>query len=1311
MSLRFGPRFRALSFESLEDRALLSVVPTLPANLKSYPTFEFHGIPDITGSSSPVGLSPNQVRGAYGLGTIGSGAIVFHDSQGNAIQGDGSGQTIAIVDAYDDPNAANDLNQFSAYYGLPQFNTGNGPTFQQLNQQGLTTLPSPASIGTWGVEESLDIEWAHVMAPMANIILFEATDNSNGNLYQAVQIAASTPGVVVVSMSFSADEYSGETGDDSIFTTPSGHLGGSATIGGPELSGGVTFLAAAGDYGAYASGSSSIVPQYPASSPNVVAVGGTSLYPSGNSYGSETAWGNGTSSGTEYGGGGGISSYEIQPSYQAGVVNSSYSTNNSAFSTNQRTYPDVSADGNPSTGAPIYDSYDYTTNPWASTQIGGTSLACPLWAGMIAVADQGRAILGFGSLDGPTQTLPALYNLPAADFNDILYDTAQGPSAGNTLPGPSTGPSPLYSPGPGYDLATGLGSPVAGSILPALAVGPPSILAIAQGPTSTLAGAMISPTITVDVEDASGHLVTSNNSDVTLSFGSNPSGGYLLGTCTVAAVNGVATFTGLTIDTAGNGYTLVASDGGLASATSAVFNITPDPAQPTVAAPASASFNPMGGKTASLSVLGADPTGEANLTYTWSAVSLPSGASSPTFSANQTNAAKNTMAAFSSAGTYVLLVTLTNASGLSKASSVSVTFNQTFTSLSVTPGPVTLSTQSQDQFTATELDQFGNAMGAPPSVTWSAASGTITPTGLYTPPATAGSDTITAQSGGVNASASVTIVAPVGWWRFNEGTGATADDSAATPDNGSITDCTWLQPPNGVNGMPALEFNGTSSVVSLSDPAKLSNFSTGEITLSAWIKPASISASQYIIDHRQSFNNDLFLMITASRTYEVGFDYDNVFHGALVAIPSQDLNSWVHLAGTFDGQTWRLYRNGQLVASSADSTSLINPPGNWGIGAATTLFIGVRHFSGEIDDVRIYSTAVSSGAISGLEATPPTVAAPAAASPSPVTGTTTVLSVLGGDDAGASTLTYTWATAGTPPAAVTFSPNGANAASNTTATFTQAGSYNFLVTITNVAGLTATSSVSVTVNQTLTSISTIGLPPAVTALDQFGNPLANPPAFDVSSDTITSSLALGSNISVLLAAGSRLTISGGISGAGQSLTVNGAGTVVLKGTNSYTGGTTVTAGTLILANSSAVATGTSLTIGAGAAFVFDSSLNATPSAVVAASIPAVADTADTAATSNTTSAATTSDTLPAVSNDTSAAAASDTSPATSNDMSAVASNTTSAATPISTIATSAATSGVPAKTDPAPACRKVTFDAKRLSQKFATEACRVRSSA
>jgi hypothetical protein len=454
---------RRLSFDALEARMMLS-----------------------GGASSPSGYSPNQVRGAYGLGSVNSadlitGGITF----AGGIPGDGRGQTIAVIDAYDDPNALSDLNAFSAYFGLPQFNGPGGPTFEKLNQGGQTSpLPGtdPAGPGDsdWETEESLDIEWAHAMAPMANIILFEAS-SPTGLYPTALQTAVNTPGVDVVSMSFSTAEYSGETSYDSDFTTPAGHLGGSATLGGPDLAGGITFVAAAGDKGAYGQGGTTITANYPASSPNVVAAGGTTLTVGGSSpnytWGGEIAWGNGISSGTEGGGGGGISAYESQPGYQSGVV--------SAFSTTKRTVPDVALDANFDSGVALYDSYDFgSMTPWSAEIWGGTSLACPLFAGMVAIADEGRAITGEGSLYGATQTLPALYKMPAADFHDIVYDNSSSAVDGNTMPGPSIGPSPEYSPGPGYDLATGLGSPSGNDLIPQL-VGPNVVLAATTWPGST----------------------------------------------------------------------------------------------------------------------------------------------------------------------------------------------------------------------------------------------------------------------------------------------------------------------------------------------------------------------------------------------------------------------------------------------------------------------------------------------------------------------------------------------------------------------------------------------------------------------------------------------------------------------------------------------------------------------------------------------------------------------------------------------------------------------------------------------------------
>ncbi|MGO9113900.1 MAG: IPT/TIG domain-containing protein [Thermoguttaceae bacterium] len=485
---------RQLLCEALEARALLSASLQIPAvsqlasllpkssSVVSSPSHP-SGSSISYQSAAPAGLTPNQIRGAYGLGSYTSGVLANGVLFG-AIQGDGRGQTIAVVDAYDYPTALNDLNVFSAYYGLPVFNGSGDPTFEKLNQTGGTSLPGTDPAGPsdndWESEEAMDIEWAHAIAPMANIILFEAINDSNAgsNLFTAAQTAADTPGVVAVSMSWGIDEstYTASqvlTYDSTVFATPSGHIGGSATLGGTGLPGGVTFLAAAGDNGPYSvNGTNTIAPQYPATSPNVVAVGGTSLTVNGSSpnytYGGETAWGSGTNSWQTGGGGGGISAYEGQPSYQSGVV--------SAFSTTRRTYPDVSADANPSSGVPIYDSYDGgPSTPW-STFNGGTSLSCPIWAGIIAIADEGRAIAGQGSLDGRTQTLPELYKLPAADFHDITSG--------------STG----YAASPGYDLATGIGSPVANMLIPGLVAYQPTVTGISPVSGYTTGGTSVTIT-------------------------------------------------------------------------------------------------------------------------------------------------------------------------------------------------------------------------------------------------------------------------------------------------------------------------------------------------------------------------------------------------------------------------------------------------------------------------------------------------------------------------------------------------------------------------------------------------------------------------------------------------------------------------------------------------------------------------------------------------------------------------------------------------------------------------------------------------
>ena len=210
-------------------------------------------------------LTPPQVRGAYGFNQV-----VFGSYAGDGGSGPTSGyrQTIAIVDPYDDPTALNDLNVFSSQFGLPQFNVSGGPTFTKVGQTGGTVPATDPLSGepleqrqgqtTWEEEESLDIEWAHAIAPQANILLVEADDPSSLETV-AVPYAASCAGVVVVSMSFSGEEFPGEIAYDTYFTTPTGHAN-------------VTFISGTGGNARTGPGYDTSH-GYPAYSPNVVAVG------------------------------------------------------------------------------------------------------------------------------------------------------------------------------------------------------------------------------------------------------------------------------------------------------------------------------------------------------------------------------------------------------------------------------------------------------------------------------------------------------------------------------------------------------------------------------------------------------------------------------------------------------------------------------------------------------------------------------------------------------------------------------------------------------------------------------------------------------------------------------------------------------------------------------------------------------------------------------------------------------------------------------------------------------------------------------
>jgi ligand-binding SRPBCC domain-containing protein len=160
------------------------------------------------------------------------------------------------------------------------------------------------------------------------------------------------------------------------------------------------------------------------------------------------------------------------------------------------------------------------------------------------------------------------------------------------------------------------------------------------------------------------------------------------------------------------------------------------------------------GTTTSLSVLGSDPAGQANLIYTWSAISLPTGAAAPIFSVNGSNAAQDTVATFSTAGNYTLQASITDPAGLSVLSTVALTVDQTLTSIIVSPPTPNVVLGQSQPFTALALDQFGNALAVQPSFTWltTGASNSITPGGVFTAGAVTGPVTISAAAAAVTGS-------------------------------------------------------------------------------------------------------------------------------------------------------------------------------------------------------------------------------------------------------------------------------------------------------------------------------------------------------------------------------------------------------------------------------------------------------------------------------------------------------------------------------------------------------------------------------
>lgn len=370
-------------------------------------------------TAAPTGLSPNQIRNAYGFNTI---------SFQNAMPGDGTGQTIAIIEAYNQTGITSDVQAFDQHFGLTGFNGVGQPTLTFVaGTAGAAVGAKPTADSTpWGFETRMDVEWVHAMAQGANIVVVQAVSDSVSDLLNAVDTARKLPGVSVVSMSFGWSEASSETANDQYFTTPANHAG-------------VTFVAAAGDSG---------TPTYPATSPNVLAVAGTTFnapLDANGDYVAETAWNTGAKAS-----GGGLSQFEPQPGYQQTTLPG----------TANRATPDVSFDAGGANGSvSVYDSLDYgDSTPWIVGD--GTSLAATGWTSLIAIADQGSSALGHGTLDG-ARVLSSLYSI-ANQAGSVLpfHDVTSGNNSITQGSNQQTG----NSAGIGYDLATGLGTPNAAFI-------------------------------------------------------------------------------------------------------------------------------------------------------------------------------------------------------------------------------------------------------------------------------------------------------------------------------------------------------------------------------------------------------------------------------------------------------------------------------------------------------------------------------------------------------------------------------------------------------------------------------------------------------------------------------------------------------------------------------------------------------------------------------------------------------------------------------------------------------------------------------
>jgi subtilase family serine protease len=335
---------------------------------------------------APCGYTPAQMQGAYGI----ADAI--------AAGHDGTGVTVAIIDAYASPTIQEDLDTYSAKHGLPQL------TITQI-----TLPPSRGSLANqqgWYGEETLDVEAVHSMAPGASILYSGSASNSDKDMRDSMIDIVDNRRAQIISNSY------GDIGEQ----IPPANMKADDDVYIQAGAEGIGLYFSSGDEGDEVASLGYRTVDWPSSSLYVTAVGGTSLaVGAANDYLFETGWGTAVTTQVKngwkpappgayrYGGGGGTSFIFDQPSWQVGVVPTSLST---YWGRNNRVEPDISTDGDPTTGFLVGEAQTFPNGKvkYAESRVGGTSLSCPLFAGIMAIADQmGGIAHGFAN--------PALYAL------------------------------------------------------------------------------------------------------------------------------------------------------------------------------------------------------------------------------------------------------------------------------------------------------------------------------------------------------------------------------------------------------------------------------------------------------------------------------------------------------------------------------------------------------------------------------------------------------------------------------------------------------------------------------------------------------------------------------------------------------------------------------------------------------------------------------------------------------------------------------------------------------------------------------------